>query len=90
MNDTSETLPSVVVGIDLGTTHCAVARTDLSAGEHPSVESIAIAQLTSAETLEERDLLPSFLYLAAPSEGLLPLPWDAERNFAVGEYARKR
>ena len=34
--------------------------------------------------------MPSFLYFAHQSEGAQPLPWDAERRFVVGEYARSR
>src|SRR5262249_5904290 len=37
-----------------------------------------------------RQVLPSFLYLAHESEGPQALPWDAERTFVVGEYARAR
>ncbi|MFO0928922.1 MAG: Hsp70 family protein [Gemmataceae bacterium] len=42
--------------------------------------------------VEDRGLLPSFLYLPRPGEvpaGSLRLPWAADRDFAVGEYARK-
>ena len=34
--------------------------------------------------------MPSFLYFAHASEGPQALPWDAERSFVVGEYARAR
>ncbi len=43
--------------------------------------------------MEERDLLPSFLYLPHESElapGDLALPWNATRDFAIGELARTR
>ena len=39
----------------------------------------------------ERPTLPSFLYLAGEHDvapGALALPWDAERGYAVGEFAR--
>ncbi len=80
---------SVVVGIDLGTTHTAMARVETD-GDAPSVELIPVAQLVGGQTLEARTLLPSFLYFGTESEGALALPWDAERNFAVGELARTR
>jgi hypothetical protein len=85
-----------VVGIDLGTTHCAVAvapiggdaSTDTAGGGAPEV--LAIPQLAARATLESRPLLPSFLYFAHESEGAQALPWDAGRTYAVGEYARSR
>ncbi len=80
------------IGIDLGTTHTALARA--SAGEADDTpappEVIAIQQLTGKSAVEARSLLPSFLYFAHESEGACPLPWDDERTFAVGEYARSR
>ncbi len=38
-------------------------------------------------------MLPSFAYLANPNEasgGALDLPWAKQRDFAVGEYARRQ
>jgi molecular chaperone DnaK (HSP70) len=40
--------------------------------------------------MEDKPLLPSFLYFAHHSEGPLSLPWDEERRYAVGELARAR
>ena len=78
-----------VVGIDLGTTHSALAYAELEAeGSRPEV--MPIPQLVARGTLEDRTLLPSFYYAAHESEGAQPLPWDAERSFVVGEYARAR
>jgi hypothetical protein len=82
-----------VVGIDLGTTHSALAYAPISTGEGESpvgVEVLSAPQLVAQGTLEARPLLPSFLYLAHESEGPQALPWDAERRFVVGEYARSR
>ena len=78
-----------VVGIDLGTTHSAVAFAD-TADEAAPLAILALPQLVAQGALEERALLPSFLYLTHPSEGPQALPWDAARTFAVGEYARSR
>jgi hypothetical protein len=79
----------LTIGIDLGTTHCALALAPL--GEPAArVEVVAIEQLVSAGALAKRALLPSFVYFAHESEGALTLPWDAERRFAVGELARAR
>ena len=84
--------PTYVVGIDLGTTHTALAYAKLPGeGEKPlPVEVMKIPQLVAAGTVESRPLLPSFLYLAHESEGALALPWDKKRTYAVGEYARTR
>ncbi|MGD0675409.1 MAG: Hsp70 family protein [Polyangiaceae bacterium] len=77
------------VGIDLGTTHCAVAVAPL-ADDRSRPEVVPIAQLVARAQIESRELLPSFLYVAHESEGPQGLPWDAERRFVVGEYARAR
>ncbi len=70
------------IGIDLGTTHCALACVDLER-EGAQPETMRIPQLVARGTLEARALLPSFLYFAHGTEGALPLPWDAERTFCV-------
>jgi hypothetical protein len=78
-----------VIGIDLGTTHCALAYAAIDAeGARPEV--MAIPQLIAQGQVEARSLLPSFLYLPHASEGPQPLPWDESRSFVVGEYARSR
>jgi hypothetical protein len=94
-----------VVGIDLGTTNCALGWVDTSAGsEDPSLRHTGpeeaarvriqeIPQLVNAGEVASRTLLPSFLY--APGEldfpqGSLVLPWDAEPAFVTGELARRR
>jgi molecular chaperone DnaK (HSP70) len=79
----------LVVGIDLGTTHCALAVAPLERDE-ARVEVLGIEQLVAAGELARRALLPSFLYFAHESEPALALPWDAERRFAVGELSRAR
>ena len=77
------------VGIDLGTTHSALAACALeAAGSRPEV--LRVPQLVVRGALEPQALLPSFLYFAHESEGTLPLPWDSERRFAVGTFARSR
>jgi len=86
-----------IVGIDLGTTNCAVGFVDTrdasdNEGEG-KIQYLQIPQLVHEGTVESRTLLPSFLYLPGPYElakGSLALPWDAERKFAVGELARSR
>src|SRR5688572_23752970 len=77
-----------VIGIDLGTTNCAMSWRNLEEG---SGDVGSIPQLTAPGTIEERFLLPSFLYLAKEGEfaaGALALPWDKKATYAVGEFAR--
>lgn len=82
------------IGIDLGTTHCAVSYLDLAESKARGSEQtmLAIPQLTAVGTVEERSLLPSFLYLPNAQEfpaGSLGLPWDKKRSdVVVGEFAR--
>ncbi len=93
----SETMNTVryTVGIDLGTTHCAMSWVDVTAcdGEQVVLDVQQIPQLTGPGSVEDRALLPSFLYLPHESElaaGDLNLPWTAAQDFAVGEFARLR
>jgi hypothetical protein len=81
--------PKFVVGIDLGTTHSALAVASLADTED-RVRVLDIEQLVSAGATAKQSLLPSFLYFSHESETALALPWDASRRFAVGEYARSR
>ena len=87
--------PRYAIGIDLGTTHCALAYVDLDAadGERVDLRVLDIAQLTAPGEVEEPALLPSFLYLPHADEfsaGALSLPWRDGQDFAVGELARTR
>jgi molecular chaperone DnaK (HSP70) len=80
-----------VVGIDLGTTNSALAFADTGKGEEAPIAVLSIPQLVRAGDVADRSLLPSFLYLPKPGEqpvGSLALPWDAHRDYAVGEFAR--
>src|SRR5262249_39071933 len=80
-----------VVGIDLGTTNRALGFVDTGAGDTPEGEALSVPQVVNPFVVEDRALLPSFLYLPGPNEqpaGALKLPWDANRDFAVGEFAR--
>ena len=77
------------VGIDLGTTHCALAVAPLGEEGAPP-EILDVLQLVAQGQVEARPLLPSFFYFAHESEGPQALPWDPERRYAVGEHARAR
>ncbi|MGZ5971294.1 MAG: Hsp70 family protein [Polyangiales bacterium] len=80
------------IGIDLGTTHTALSYVDLdlAEGEEAPPSVFAIPQLVAQGSVDALPLLPSFLYLPHASEGPQPLPWDAKRDYAVGEHARAR
>jgi Hsp70 protein len=82
-----------VVGVDLGTTNCALALHDLSAGDERAIEVQPIAQLVEPNEVARRPLLPSFLYMPGDVDfpaGSTALPWDPQPRFVVGELARKR
>jgi hypothetical protein len=78
------------IGIDLGTTHTALALARSTATARITSEVVPIAQLVTQASLQSRPLLPSFIYFANESEGPLGLPWDSSRTHAVGELARSR
>lgn len=69
----------MVIGIDLGTTHCGVAYSQSETG----VEEFAIAQLVNQGEARAEPLLPSFLYMPTPQEA------DGHKYF-VGRWAQKR
>ncbi|HWG42529.1 MAG TPA: Hsp70 family protein [Gemmataceae bacterium] len=88
-------LARFVVGIDLGTTNSALAYVDTGVGEEEDVRptQFFIPQVVQPGTVEGKPLLPSYLYLPGPNElpaGSLRLPWDPNRDFAVGEFARQQ
>lgn len=80
-----------VVGIDLGTTNCAVTYVDTEATPW-QIRLLLIPQLVAPNQIEARDTLPSFHYQAAASEmtkGALQLDWGQDgRDWAVGFMAR--
>ncbi|MCG6896076.1 MAG: Hsp70 family protein [Thiocapsa sp.] len=83
------------VGLDLGTTHCALAfvDSDKSEGEDILQGLVAIPQLTAPGSVEARPLLPSCLYLPHPDEFKatdLGLPWETEPDRICGELARNQ
>jgi hypothetical protein len=87
--------PRYAIGIDLGTTHCALAYVDItqSDGENTRYGVLDIPQLTAPGSVENMALLPSFLYLPHADElapGDLTLPWANTQDFVVGEFARAR
>jgi molecular chaperone DnaK (HSP70) len=84
-----------LVGIDLGTTNSAVAYIDTRrrAGGGVQVQNFAVSQLVAEGDTQARQTLPSFLYLPGAHElptGATRLPWDEDRETAVGEFARRQ
>lgn len=84
-----------IVGIDLGTTNCVVSYVDTQSPdtESPPIQLLRLPQLVAPGDVEERDMLPSFLYLPGGREfpsGSLTLPWAEDLSFVVGALARSR
>jgi molecular chaperone DnaK (HSP70) len=78
-----------LVGIDLGTTNCAVAYVDTT--KSLTVQHFPILQLVNEAVTTALPMLPSFLYLPGLHDlpaGSLVLPWERERDYAVGQFAR--
>lgn len=80
-----------IVGIDLGTTNCAVAYVD-TLSSHMPIQPWRITQLVAEGYSDALPTLPSFCYLAAQGEwptGSLALPWAVvEQDFFVGRFAQ--
>jgi molecular chaperone DnaK (HSP70) len=82
-----------LVGIDLGTTNCAVAYVDTHGRERPSadIRNFEVPQLVAAGETAPRAMLPSFLYLPGEHElpaGATRLPWNEGADRLIGEFAR--
>ena len=79
------------IGIDLGTTNCALAWTELSGDG--TVHLAPIPQLVNANEVAAEPLLPSFLYIPGERDfppGSIALPWNAEPRFVAGKLAQRR
>jgi molecular chaperone DnaK (HSP70) len=80
------------IGVDLGTTHCALSWVDMAAsdGERVVQGVLALPQLTGPAQVEAKPLLPSFAYVPHESEfapGDLSLPWGSAADEAAREAA---
>lgn len=79
------------IGIDLGTTNCALAAAELA--EDTEVAISAIPQLVNANEVAAEPLLPSFLYIPGERDfppGSTALPWDDNPRFVTGKLAQRR
>jgi len=66
---------------------------DLNFQHATKIRYLQLPQLVAAGTIESRESLPSFAYLATEAETnnqSLDLPWASEAKTAVGEFARTR
>ena len=84
-------MPRYSIGIDLGTTNCALAYTAIS--DKPAVSVEAIPQLVNANEVSAEPLLPSFLYIPGERDfppGSTALPWDPAPAFVTGKLAQRR
>jgi hypothetical protein len=87
-------MPRYLIGIDLGTTNSALAFVDLQRKPRegrPEIHTFPVSQLVNPGETKVRELLPSFLYLPGAHDlpaGAAALPWDKDRNYVVGEFAR--
>lgn len=81
---------SWVLGIDLGTTHSAMASVDPSLGPSAPVVDFPVPQLTRPGEVSPRPLLPSCVYLPGPElpVSALQLPWGGPEVPVTGELAR--
>jgi molecular chaperone DnaK (HSP70) len=80
----------VVVGIDLGTSNCAVAYTEPGAGASAPIFDFPVPQLLRPGEVSSRPLFPSVVYSALDGEfpaDSLALPWGASAP-VTGEFAR--
>ena len=83
---TSESAPRYIVGIDLGTTNCAVSYIDTRGGGR-TIADFAISQYTAPNVAEQRDTLPSFL-LALTADDVTEADRCVDAAFRVGVHAR--
>ncbi|MCF6807061.1 Hsp70 family protein [Thiotrichales bacterium 19S9-12] len=83
-----------LIGIDLGTTHCAVTYSKVSTDQtkKEKVESFPILQIIEPGVTDKSDLLPSFIFMPNQSTVKaedMALPWDQEASVVVGAYAKE-
>src|SRR4051812_50148723 len=82
---------SFVVGIDLGTSNCAMASARLDAGVDATIADFPVPQLQRPGQVAAQPLLPSCLYVPGEHElaaGSTRLPWGDSPPLIVGEFAR--
>ena len=81
--------PRFSLGIDLGTSNCAMAVAD-NDSDSDSSDVLPVTQIVAANQVGEMRTLPSALYLPHPEEfpaGSFRLPWEAAGPGIVGQFA---
>src|SRR5579883_85290 len=84
-------LSSYLVGIDLGTSNCAMAYAEAAKGADAPIIDFGILQLARPGEASTLPLLPSCIYVPAAHELALSqnaLPWNEASGQVVGESAR--
>jgi hypothetical protein len=82
--------PRYSLGIDLGTTNCVFAYTDLES-EQANSQLLGLAQFVAPNQIESRDSLPSYLYVPSEQErqsGAFDIPDHPSYPTVNGCYAR--
>lgn len=77
-----------IIGIDLGTTQCALSYVDL-ADKNLKVRNLEITQLVSGGQLENLPTLPSALYLSETGHNPERPEWMQETPHIIGAYAKE-
>ena len=80
-----------LVGIDLGTSNCAVAYTRPDLGPDAPISDFSITQVRRPGDVCSQALLPSAIYIPVGHEvppETIALPWNTEPVDVVGEFAR--
>lgn len=79
-----------VIGMDLGTSNCALAHAALPEG---ALRILGIPQVVRPGAVEARETLPSCMFLPLADEfpaGAFALPWGEDAGGVVGQFARER
>ena len=84
-------MSSHVIGIDLGTSNCAVAFARIAEGSEATINDFPVPQVQRPGQVAAQPLLPSCIYLPGEHElaaGSTALPWEQSPELIVGEFAR--
>lgn len=90
MNSNDPISSRYLVGLDLGTTNSAMAYVD-TAERVRRIQIFSVPQVVAPGLIESRETLPSFHYQPAKGElsvDALRLPWSADGDVVVGQFAR--
>ncbi len=77
-----------IIGIDLGTTQCALSYVDLE-DKNLRVRNLEITQLVSGGMVENLPTLPSVIYLSEEGREVNRPAWMTQESFIIGAYAKE-